>query len=432
MQSKKYIFYAFCFVLSILAVVSCLSGKPAVLTADSAFAFTPGVPDAVNDYPVEPMSGKSAIDYIRDEKILSGWNMGNTLEAYKYSIAQDGETFVNFESGENVLWGNPRVTQTLINGVKNAGFDLIRIPITWMGYIGPGPDFHIDESYLKRVAEVVGYCKNAGLKTVINIHHDGVTDSRRGDIGWLSVRQASRGQADYDRITIQYIRVWKQIASYFKDYGDWLIFESFNELHDGNWQTCNDIGQLITINRWNQVFVDTVRATGGNNAERYLMISAYCNDHKQMLAPIFMLPNDPSPDKIILSYHYYDPYELGIAGTRSSWGSPEDRQRVENDFAPFKERFIDKNIPVMMGECGAVLQIYPDNPAREAQARQSRRDYLQFVFATAKKYNIVPVYWDNGEITGDGELFGLINRRNGQPFSAEADTLLKLMVNAVR
>jgi endoglucanase len=413
--------------------VSCASGKPAAvsaLTADKAFDYTPGVPDAVNNHPQEPIGSKSALDYLKSEKVFAGWNAGNTLDAWSGSIDENGK-LVFIQSGENVSWGNPRLNQELFNGLKAAGFNIVRIPITWMGYIGPAPDFHINEPFLKRLAEIVGYAKNSGLKVVINLHHDGATDSKKGDQGWLSVRQASRNQDEFNRVTSQYIRVWKQIAGYFRDYGEWLIFESFNELHDGNWGSGGEPGQYITLIKWNQFFVDTVRSTGGNNESRYLMISAYCNDRRQLLSAGFMLPNDKASDKLIVSFHYYDPYEFGIEGRQSSWGTSADKQKIVNDFAAVKVKFIDNNIPVIMGECGAVLQLYPSESAKEQQARQSRREYLPHIFGTAKKYGLVPVYWDNGSVMGNGEKFGLIDRRTGKPNSSESDTLIKLMINAV-
>jgi len=437
-MSRKFllILCALSLVAAVLPAVSCASGKASApvsvsVTADKAFDYTPSKPDAVNNYPEEPMGGKSALDYLKSEKISAGWNAGNTLDAWSGLIDQDGKlAFV--ESGESVSWGNPKLNQELFNGIKSAGFSIVRIPITWMGGIGPAPDFHIDEAFIKRVAEVIGYAKKAGLKVIINLHHDGSTDSGKGDQGWLSVRQASRNQNEFDRVTGQYVRVWKQIANYFRNYGDWLIFESFNEPHDGSWGSGGQAGQFITILKWNQFFVDTVRSTGGNNESRYLMVAAYCNDRGKLLSAGFVLPNDKASDKLILSFHYYDPYEFGIQGSRTSWGSAADKQKTENDFSPLKEKFIDKNIPVIIGECGAVLQLYPDDPAKEQQARQSRREYLPYVFGAAKKYGLVPIYWDNGAVRGNGEKFGLFDRSSGKPNSPESDTLIKLMISAVK
>jgi len=434
-MSRKFllILCTLCFAVIVWPAVSCVSGKSAAaasITADKAFDYTPTKPDAVNNYPEEPMGGKSAIGYLRDEKISAGLNVGNTLDAWSGNIDQDGK-LAFIESGESVGWGNPKLNQDFFNGVKAAGFSIVRIPITWMGNIGPAPDFHIDEAFIKRVAEVISYAKNAGLKVIINLHHDGAADSKK-DMGWLSVRQASKNQDGFNMVTSQYVRVWKQIADYFKNYGDWLIFESFNEPHDGNWGSGGETSQFITILKWNQFFVDTVRSTGGNNESRYLMVAAYCNDRGKLLSAGFMLPNDKTSDKLILSFHYYDPYEFGIQGSRTSWGSAADKQKIENDFSPLKEKFIDKNIPVIMGECGAVLQLYPDDPAKEQQARQSRREYLPYVFGAAKKYGLVPIYWDNGAVRGNGEKFGLFDRLSGKPNSSESDTLIKLMISAVK
>jgi endoglucanase len=415
---KKIWFYLF--LIFTLLLTACAGGSGSRPPAAVSQITAPSVPDTVRDHPLEPVSGKIVSDYFRDERIRVGWNLGNSLDSHNGGIG--GET----------TWGNPQINQELLNGVKAAGFDIIRIPITWMGYIGAAPDHKITPSRLQRAAEVAEMAHNAGLKAIINLHHDGSTQGGGRDNGWISIGRASRNTEQYNLITTQYIRVWQQIAAYFKNYGDWLIFEGFNELHDGNWQTCSDPGQFIALNNWNQFFVDIVRSSGGNNESRFLMVNAYCADNRQALSPGFMLPNDPSPDRLILSFHYYAPHELAINGSRSTWGTDTDRQRVDSDFAPFKGAFIDKNIPVIIGECGAVMQLYPDDAAREAQARQSRTDYITHVFSTAKKYGLVPVYWDNGAIRGNGEKFGLFDRRTGQPNSPDSDALIKLMIRAVR
>ena len=414
---KKTWFYIF--LIFTLLLTACAGGSASRPSAASQIT-APNVPDAVRETPLEPVSGKIASDYFRDERIRAGWNLGNSLDSHSGGIG--GET----------TWGNPQINQEIMNGVKAAGFDIIRIPVTWMGYIGAAPDHKITPSRLQRAAEAAGMAHNAGLKAIINLHHDGSTQGGGRDNGWISIGRASRNTDQYNLITAQYIRVWQQIAAYFQNYGDWLIFEGFNELHDGNWQTCTDPGQFIALNNWNQFFVDIVRSSGGNNESRYLMVNAYCADNRQALSPGFMLPNDPSPDRLILSFHYYAPHELSIDGSRSAWGTDADRQRVDSDFAPFKSAFVEKNIPVIIGECGAVLQLYPNDTARETQARQSRADYISYVFGAAKKYGLVPVYWDNGSIRGNGEKFGLLDRRTGQPNSPDSEALIKLMISAVR
>jgi endoglucanase len=189
---------------------------------------------------------------------------------------------------------------------------------------------------------------------------------------------------------------------------------------------------LEIINNWNQIFTDAVRQSGGNNAQRYLVIPGYCTNPQQTLSAKFHLPQDSASGRQVVSFHYYDPYEFGIASTRSEWGSQADKQKTDDDFRPFKAQFVDKNIPVIIGECGAVLQLYPDDKAKEEAAQRSRREYLPHIYGTARKYGIVPVYWDNGGVTGRGEKFGLIDRSTGQPNSGESELLLRSMISAVR
>jgi len=420
MFNKKYFIAVFSTLTLLLSACAGGSASKAPEPIPQVVVQAPSVPDLVRDNPQEPVSGKTAIEYFKDERIFSGWNLGNSLDAFSSGLS--GETF----------WGNPRINQELMDGVKAAGFDIVRIPVTWIGHIGPAPNHRIASGQLRRVAEVVEMAHNAGLKAIINLHHDGSTQGGGRDLGWISIGQASRNAVQNNLITTQFIRVWQQLAAYFQNYGDWLIFEGFNELHDGNWQSCSDPGQFIAISKWNQFFVDIVRSSGGNNESRFLLINAYCADNRQALSPGFFLPNDPSPGRLILSFHYYAPHEFSINGSRSAWGTDADRQRVDSDFAPFKSAYLDKNIPVIIGECGAVLQLYPNDQTREAQARQSRADYNSHVFGTAKKYGLVPIYWDNGSTTGNGEKFGLLDRRTGQPNSPESASLIRLMISAVR
>jgi len=351
--------------------------------------------------------------------------LGNTLDSHSGGV------------GSETIWGNPSINQEIMNGVKKAGFDIIRIPITWMGNFGMPPDYRISSSRLSRVAEAVEMAHNAGLKVIINIHHDGSTPQEGKDDGWLSMAKAVKNPDEYSKITHQFARVWDQVSAYFQNYGDWLMFESMNEIHDGGWGWSSDFQafpkfQTDIINKWNQIFTDRVRAAEGNNINRYLIIPAYCTQPQQTLAGTFVLPKDITPGKQIVTFHYYDPYEFSIAGKRYTWGSAGDIQKIESDFAPFKRVFIDNDIPVIIGETGAALQLYPDNRGVETQARQSRVNYIYNVFVSAKRYGLVPIYWDNGVTSGSGEKFGLFDRRTGQSNSADSATLINLMISSVK
>jgi len=414
--------FLICLLLPVLLAVSCPSSPVAQRKEKGGIdlSYVPTVPDTESNYSPEPMSEKTAFDYFRDEKLLVGWNIGNSLDAYSNGRAN--------ETG----WGNPRINQELLNGVKKAGFDLVRIPVTWMGYIGPAPDHHISERYLERVAEVVDMAHKAGLKAIINLHHDGSTVGGGKDNGWLSINKARASTEGYNEITFKFTRVWKQIATYFKNHGDWLIFESMNEIHDGNWGNGSIQGpQSDIINDWNRLFTETVRGTGANNAMRYVVIPGYCTKPQHTLADYFLLPTDSATNRQIVTFHYYDPYEFGIAGTRFEWGSTAEKNKVANDFAPFKSKYIGNNIPVIIGECGAVRQPYADKE-KDDKARQNRLDYLSWVFSKAKENGLVPIYWDNGANIGAGEKFGLFNRRDGQPNSEESEACIKAMIGAVK
>ena len=370
------------------------------------------------------MNGKTAFNFFKDEKIVTGWNLGDTLDAHEDGIS--GET----------LWGNPMANQALFNSVREAGFDLVRIPVTWMGHFGAGPDYIIEEKFLRRVAEVADLARQAGLKAIINMHHDGYTDKGGKDSGWHSINKARQSQQGYEEVTFIFTQLWKQIAEYFKDHGEWLMFEPMNEIHDGNWGYDDDGELNITgelraqfeiVNKWNQIFTDTVRAAGANNAGRYLVLPGYCTVPEHTAAPYFVLPKDSVSGRQIITIHYYDPYEFGIEGSQAFWGSAEDKQKVDEDFAPFKKRFIDKGIPVILGESGAVRQLHRRDKSKEAQARQCRLDYLSHVYGKAREYGLVPLYWDTGAFTGQGEKFGLFNRRTGKPNSTESEAVIKAM-----
>ena len=392
-----------------------------------------------NNHNNQQVTINPALAFFRDNNIRAGWNLGNS-----------------FDAGDETAWGNPAVNQELMNGVKAAGFGIIRIPVTWTRYIGPAPDYVIQPARLARVAEAANMANKAGLKAIINVHHDGSSRINNStgvlsDGGWISIRRASESETDRTAITDQIEHVWGQIAEYFKDLDDWLIFESFNEIHDGGWGWSDAFkieaaakAQFNVLNGWNQRFVDLVRESGGKNANRFLVIPSYVTnpectypggripDHPvQNIGDNFKLPTDSVSDRLIVTFHYYRPESVGINGTKQNWGTEVDRKIIDRDFSPFKPHYIDKGIPVIIGECGAVRQLYPDNPAKQGQANDSRIQYMYEVFATAKKYGLIPIYWDNGSFTGSGEKFGLFNRTTGEPYNAELGIIIQTMIGAV-
>jgi endoglucanase len=425
-----------------LLFFSCSTGGGSLSKID--ISYQPGTPDAENTYQLEDMDQRRAFDYFKGERLSVGWNLGNALDSHTNGV------------GSETAWGNPAINQALMNGVKAQGFNVIRIPVTWMGHIGGAPDYHISEARLKRVAQVVEMAHKAGLKVIINLHHDGAIHNVGKDVGWLSIGKAYKSNAEYTKITNKFIRVWKQIAIYFRNYGDWLMFESLNEVHDGGWGWSESFktdsgaqAQVKIVNEWNQLFTDVVRGTGGNNASRYLVIPSYCTvpectypggrleDHPvKDVGSYFKIPADSVAGKQIITFHYYRPDYIGIGSEEApwySWGTEAHKQIVDDDFKPFKAAYIDKGIPVIIGECGATRQVISGSEEKTKQAHQVRLAYLDYVFRTAKKYGLVPVYWDNGAMGNNkSETFGLFNRATGQPASNEFKECINAMINAVK
>ena len=243
-----------------------------------------------------------------------GWNLGNQFDAHN-----------NGKSSETA-WSQPKATQTTFNKVAAAGIKTVRIPITWMGHIGNAPDYKIEDAWLNRIYEVVGYAENAGLNAIINIHHDGA-DSKY----WLNIKECAKNADKQAETVAKLSAVWKQIAEKFKDKGHFLIFEAMNEIQDGGWgwgENRSDGGkQYAAMNEWLKAIVTTIRSTGGNNANRWLGIPAYNTDID--LSQYLVLPDDPA-NRLMVSIHYYAPYEYTLESKYSQWGHAAENGKTAN------------------------------------------------------------------------------------------------------
>ena len=322
-------------------------------------------------------------------KLRLGWNLGNSLDV------PDGET----------AWGNPRVAPGLLSAVAKAGFGLVRIPVTWSKHTGPGPHYVIEPTWLARVDEVVGYARSAGLHAIINVHHDGADGFK--EVEWITLNDANgkTTEANNAAVRARFAAVWTQIAKHFADDGEELLFESMNEIHDGYGPP--DPRHVEFVNVLNQDFVSLVRASGGNNAKRHLVVPGY-NTNIEHTIKGFKRPTDSLENRLILSVHYYDPYLFALQAKTHTWGSgaPGRDDWGQEDFVvaqfdKLKSTFIDKGLPVIIGEYGATHQEgYEDY----------RRYYMEYVTKAAVDRGIVPVYWDNGSRNSGGESFGLFDR----------------------
>jgi len=334
-----------------------------------------------------------------------GWNLGNSLDAV------GGET----------AWGNPMVTPALIQAVAAAGFKVVRVPVTWAKHFGAGPTFTIEPAWIKRVEEIVSYVTDSGMYAIINVHHDG---AEGGDGEWLSLRDSSgSANAAHDMaVQAQFVALWKQIATHFANHGDKLLFESMNEIKVGYEKP--DPAYYKPINALNQVFVDTVRATGGNNATRCLVVPGYNTNIEYTLAG-FTAPTDPAPGRLILSVHYYDPWSFAGSGETHAWGmgSPGadnwgQEAHADAQFEMLKTKYVSAGLPVIIGEYGAVHQ---------ESAANYRRYYMEYVTKAAVDRGIIPVYWDNGGKNSGADGFGLFDRASSQALYPE---VLQAMMRA--
>lgn len=308
-----------------------------------------------------------------------GWNLGNTLDA------TGGGALLTTE----MSWGNPRTSEELLKTVKESGFQIVRIPVSWGNHLGPEPDYEIHEIWLERVKEVVDYGINNDLYVILNMHHE----------EWH--------YPTYDNLenaTTILTKVWTQIAEEFKDYDEHLIFEGMNEPRlkgtPLEWNGGNEEARDV-INQLNQFFVDTIRNADGNNPYRHLMIPTYAASSDSKTWKDFVIPVD---DKIIVSIHAYTPYNfaLNINGT-SEWSSenPNDTRDIDNLMDNLYNSFISKGHPVIIGEFGAM----------EKENSEARVNWSKYYTEKASEKRIPCIWWDNGAFTGGGELFGLLDRR---------------------
>lgn len=338
------------------------------------------------------LSGKTAADYLAEKNVFIGWNLGNAFDA---------------SSGYGT-WTR-KIDKDFLPKVKAAGFSMVRIPVTWNTSsrpIGGAPNYTLNATTMSELAEVVDWAYDAGLVTIINIHHD--------DKDWLSMNNLLK-DADRPAIYAKFEKVWEQIANKFKDYGDWLIFEPFNELHDGNWGwNVKDEKEYTIINELNQKFTDIVRKTGGDkNAQRFLVVQPLCAKPHQTMTNKFVIPTDSAKNKQIVSMHYYEPEGFALDGSRYTWGTENDKNAISNAFTNYGYNYPKEGIPLILGESGATYQ-NRSNATEKATAAANRIEYMKHMCGEAKKNGIIPIYWDNGTTSASsvGENFGLWDRRS--------------------
>ncbi|HEX3855241.1 MAG TPA: glycoside hydrolase family 5 protein [Polyangiaceae bacterium] len=318
-----------------------------------------------------------------------GWNLGNTFDA----------------DPKETSWGNPETTQAMIQTVKAAGFNTMRIPVTWTDHIGAGPDYTIDPAWMAKVQQVATWANAAGMYAIVNTHHD-------ADGQWILFNDPGSQTLSADKqaqITAEISAVWTQIANAFQSYGDHLIFECFNEPHgDVNGYGGGDASARAILNSYLEACMGAIRGTDGNNARRYVMVQGLGAAAAEVSTKSVVIPNN-DPD-ILFSVHNYFPWAFA-SGSTTTWGNGASDY---SDLSGSVEQILSWLPPsegIVMGEWGSISA--DDLSSRVAHAGAYAQDIT--------KAGMCPIWWDDG---GD---FVLLNRQSNPP-SWQYPTILSALM----
>ena len=390
------------------AVVS--TTDPKASAPEFTLNFTTKAPD-------QPVSGQEAAYITR--KLGWGWNLGNHFDT---SSGKDNNP------NQWGYWDSATPTMALYTNLKRAGASTVRICTTWGNYQTPGA-WTIDDSYMAEVKKNVEWAEAAGLNVILNLHHDEY---------WLDIKGAANDETTNTNIKKRIEATWRQIAEVFKDKGSFLFFESFNEIQDGKWgwgDNRTDGGkQYRTLNEWNQLVVNTIRATGGNNETRWIGIPCYASNPAFAVEESFVLPTDPA-NHLMVSVHYYDPSNFTLTPENSDgkteWGHTaaagkfqpgSNEEHVVETFRKLQDKYISKNIPVYIGEYGCVMQ-------KTSRSNLFRNYYLEYVCRAAYTYGMPLIIWDNNSQGSGNEHHGYFSHNDGAYING-SETLVQTMIKA--
>ena len=356
--------------------------------------------------PPDPTGMSSTAQQIATKMTL-GWNLGNTLEA----------------TGGETAWGNPKASQALIDLVNNNGFNAIRIPCSWNQYANQ-TTAKIQDSWLQRVKQVVQYCINDNMYVILNIHWDG---------GWL---QDHCDVADSAAVNAKQKAFWQQIATYMRGFGEHLMFASTNE------PSVKNASQMKVLLSYHQTFINAVRSTGGKNSYRVLIVQGPSTDIVTTNQLMNTMPTDSIPNRLMVEVHDYTPYQFTLMTSDADWGkmfyywgknyhSKTDTTRnatwgeesyVDSTFLLMKNQFVDKGIPVVLGEFGAIRRSELKGDSLTLHLN-SRAHFLEYITREAKANGMIPFYWDAGNMGKNASA--LFDRQNNTIYDQQALDSLK-------
>ena len=404
--------------LSCLAACSQTSKTVVVTKPTTSTSSTTTVTNASSD---PQLPDNQAVKRMKELGV--GWNLGNQLDALP-----DGFSDSDNEYGwpDETCWSNQKVTAQTFVKIRSYGFTTVRIPVTWAKFIGPAPGSTLNAQRLDRVEEVINFAHDAGLNVIMDTHHDecwfldwlkelderiaaGKISADKRDyyirrykeVYWLNIHDAVNDAALNTEIKARIEAVWTQLAKRFRNYGSWLMFEGFNEINDGGWGDSDDFRkdpsrQCNILNEWLKVFVDAVRATGGNNSTRWLGCAPYAANPKWV--DYLTLPSD---SHLMVSFHYYDPSDFTVGEKQySDWGHTGaavrkarkgDEDYVRQIFGKLLDKYVKNNIPVYLGEYGCSMR-----DKNDARAWAFYLYWLEYVTKAARAYGFPASIWDSG------------------------------------
>nr|MDA3822673.1 cellulase family glycosylhydrolase [Bacteroidales bacterium] len=320
----------------------------------------------------------------------AGWNLGNTLDTENY---------------DETAWGNPLTTKRMIDEIRYKGFKTLRLPVTWRYHMGGAPNYTIEEEWLDKVEEIANYAFENDMYVIINTHHDDP---------WI-IPTYAKAEGVKDKLS----KLWTQVANRFIDYGDFLIFETLNEpRYEGStaeWSGGTAEGRDC-VNQYHKACVDAIRATGGNNAKRHLMVSTYAASTNNVAFDDLKIPN--IDENCIISIHTYFPYQFCLGGGDQTWGTSSDKTALDNELDKVYNKFIANGRAVVMGEWGSGNQ---NNAA-------DRLRHAEYYAQGCTERGFCPVWWDNGSKNGSG----IFDRDNLSWYFPEiADAVVKAATNSI-
>lgn len=353
-----------------------------------------------------------------NREVTAGWNLGNQLECPPHGFDNESVAIADPEGANmaEIAWGNPVVTKRMITAIKKAGFNAIRIPVRWQCHITNAQAMTINKTWMERVKEVVGYCLDNGLKVIINTHHE----------KWLESRPHNQYKEENCR---KLALLWHNIANEFRDYDYRLAFAGTNEVHERDVWTKPTAENLSVQNAYNQVFVDIVRATGGNNAKRHLIVQTYvCNPDYGLSDNDFIIPTDLSENGnhyMSVEFHFYNPWDYCGECKYYYWGEPykqygETSPSNEKTLTDYFDRVYDtwsaKGLGIVIGEWGVTDHFIA---GEEDRIHENMAYYCRTLVSEARKRGFSTFVWDNNYFGNGGEKFGIFDRHANMKVKGE-------------